>query len=550
VEFNIRHNFASDFKDYQRELMEKVKFTFLIFTCIGTLFASSSLFVDAQITPKWYILIGGAMLMGVCHIIQILQKDNHTSRDKINLLAMTGVVIIYSSFAQSLYGILQFCDFLSSTNAFPVTGCFDNPAGFAASLSASLPFGFLIFTQQKGYKRYVIILMIITIIVAVILSGSRSGILSISFLLVYWGFKRISYPLLLKWIATITLLIGLAIGLYNIRIESAEGRLFIWKCTLPMLKENYMTGLGAGGFEANYMKHQAMYFQTNPNSQYNILADNIQSPFCEYIRIVCDYGIIGLILLILITGFLLFCYLRHPSLNKEAAILCWGVVGIFSIFSYPSLYPFTWFILFYSTIILIQEPLKSIKKIQFLQRSKRYLILLYFILSVFTGYKGYQRIQAEIKWTKYANLAFLGKAKQLVPQYQELEKTLGNDRYFLYNYCNILYQAQDFEASLKIAIKCQTLWANYNLELLIGQIYENLQLYNNAENQYQLAHQMCPNRFLPLYHLALLFEKTQKRNKAVLLAQEIIIKPIKIPSLLIDNIKQEMNTYILNHSTK
>ena len=100
------------------------------------------------------------------------------------------------------------------------------------------------------------------------------------------------------------------------------------------------------------------------------------------------------------------------------------------------------------------------------------------------------------------------------------------------------------------AIKCQTLWANYNLELLIGQIYENLQLYNNAENQYQLAHQMCPNRFLPLYHLALLFEKTQKRNKAVLLAQEIIIKPIKIPSLLIDNIKQEMNTYILNHSTK
>ena len=309
-------------------------------------------------------------------------------------------------------------------------------------------------------------------------------------------------------------------------------------------------GYGTGGFEANYMNYQAMYFRENPNSLNGRLADNVEYPFCEYIRIICNYGLIGLTLLIIIITFLYYSYLKQPSTDKEAAILCWGIMGFLSMFSYPTMYPFVWLILIYCIYILIQDHLNLITKHNFFIKSKTYIIISCLIVLFYIEYKNYQRFKAEIEWAHIANLSILGKTEQTIPQFEKLKKVMGNNQHFLYNYCVTLYQAKDYNRSLIIAKECHMLWANYNLEVLMGKIYENLQAYHTAESHYQLASQMCPNRFLPLYQLVLLFNKTQKHKEAILLAREIAHKQVKIPSQLIDNIKLEMSIYILNNSTK
>ena len=51
---------------------------------------------------------------------------------------------------------------------------------------------------------------------------------------------------------------------------------------------------------------------------------------------------------------------------------------------------------------------------------------------------------------------------------------------------------------------------------------------------------MCPNRFVPLYQLALLLKNKGKVKEARSLAHHIMNKPIKIPSPTINRIKREM----------
>ncbi|MDP4290657.1 MAG: hypothetical protein Q8908_06215 [Bacteroidota bacterium] len=75
---------------------------------------------------------------------------------------------------------------------------------------------------------------------------------------------------------------------------------------------------------------------------------------------------------------------------------------------------------------------------------------------------------------------------------------------------------------------------------------ENLKNYKEAENNLKLAHQMTPNRFFPIYRLALLYQKIGEEQKANHLAKEIIIKPVKIESPEIIAIKCEMKTILEN----
>jgi hypothetical protein len=51
---------------------------------------------------------------------------------------------------------------------------------------------------------------------------------------------------------------------------------------------------------------------------------------------------------------------------------------------------------------------------------------------------------------------------------------------------------------------------------------------------------MIPNRFIPLYSLAKLYEETNQNQKAIRIAKQLINKPVKIMSPDIMTIRVEM----------
>lgn len=508
-------------------------------TCIGTLFASSIKFIDSQLLPKWFVIIGGLLFIGYYSIIHFLinsnKKEQHTKTSR----QFTNIIICAILF-QAVYGILQYIEILPPTNTFHVTGSFDNPAGFAASLCAGFPFCILGITQTKGKTRWIFIATFILVITAIIISESRAGILSTIIVLSYWISKHIQPSSKIKNILFPILIFGIIAGLYYYKKDSANGRLLIWKCSMPLLKANLLTGGGAGTFEAHYMDYQAEYFKKYPDDSYSMLAGNVQYPFCEYLNIGINYGIIGLCFIFCIIGFMFWCYHKDQTLEKEAAFLCWLSIIIFALFSYPLMYPFVWLVISYSAYLLIYKLIH--KLYLYLSKSTKTSIALIFIGGLtYISIQVFYRLKAEIEWKKISVLSSIGKTEEMLPRYKDVYSYLRTNRYFLYNYSMELYQAKKYQESLSIALQCRKYWADYEIEILFGTLYEHLQQPQKAEEHYQWASYMCPNRFIPLYKHTLLLVKEKRLAEARQIAKRIINKPEKVRSPIISIIKREMN---------
>jgi O-antigen ligase len=99
---------------------------------------------------------------------------------------------------------------------------------------------------------------------------------------------------------------------------SADGRLFIWRVSMDMVKEFPLYGKGADGFTANYMPAQAAYFEAHPNSDYIRQATDNVHAFNEYLRIVCEYGFVGLLLL---AALLFFAFRTNSGLLPKGILL-------------------------------------------------------------------------------------------------------------------------------------------------------------------------------------------------------------------------------------
>jgi hypothetical protein len=66
---------------------------------------------------------------------------------------------------------------------------------------------------------------------------------------------------------------------------------------------------------------------------------------------------------------------------------------------------------------------------------------------------------------------------------------------------------------------------------------------------YRKAAAMCPVKFMPLYQLAKLYEASVDKNRAQELAKIMLNKRIKIPSALIQSIKNEMRRMMNEEKT-
>lgn len=149
-------------------------------------------------------------------------------------------------------------------------------------------------------------------------------------------------------------------------------------------------------------------------------------------------------------------------------------------------------------------------------------------------------MEAELEWKRISSLSLCGQTEKMLPRYRILEKELDEDRYFLYNYSAELHEVKRYSESLSVLRDCRRLWADYDVEMLIAKNYQELKRYSEAEFHYRLASQMCPNRFMPLYQIVLILEKMQRVEEATIIAKVIVNKRVKVPSLIVNRIKDEM----------
>ncbi len=452
-----------------------------------------------------------------------------------------GVCICIASIGavEALWGIGQWMGWVKGYNSLlSVTGSFDNPAGYAEVLAVCMPFALHVVCRLKGGGRWYSVIVSVILLVGILLSGSRTGIMAMGVVVAGCVSHYIRWNMQVRrWLLLVGVLAGvvLVIGLYFVRRDSADGRLLVWRCTWELIGEKPVMGHGAGSFGGRYMPVQARYLTEHPNERHDWLAGNVKHPFNEYLKLWVEYGVAGLIVVAIgVAGVLRrkreedeICFVARMS------VMALGVCGMFS---YPLNYPSICCLLAINGGLLLRyEKGWNVNR----GWARGIGVPVCVALLGFTVY--WQRM--ERYWYRTSQLALSG-TMNVLPDYERLYAFMGRNPLFLYNYGAELHARELWRAAAVQLEICAKQLNDTDVQLLLAECYAESGDKRRAEVCFILASQMCPNLFVPEYQLVELYRSMGREREAMEIAHKLLQKPVKVQTYVAKKIQREMQEYL------
>jgi hypothetical protein len=207
-------------------------------------------------------------------------------------------------------------------------------------------------------------------------------------------------------------------------------------------------------------------------------------PFNEYLLILAEFGILGLGVATALVCFLIRAYRRSPGDEKLAALTSLLALSVFSFFSYPFKYPFTWLILLLCVAIICN----SFRHITCDVSANKTLIIRAAVFLLSAGLTAYAVLQtyAEMTWKRIARRSLAGQTLKVLPEYDKLYPLLGRNGLFLYNHAAELHHAKEYERSIAVFERCTRRFNDMDVHAdsrqlqRIGKIYRSRTAFENG----------------------------------------------------------------------
>jgi len=129
-------------------------------------------------------------------------------------------------------------------------------------------------------------------------------------------------------------------------------------------------------------------------------------------------------------------------------------------------------------------------------------------------------------------------------EYELAKDYLPNNGLLLQMYGKCLAMNKQWVESEKALEKAKQLRSDPILYTTLGDTYKALHTYDQAEKAYWQAWQMVPHKFYPKYLLAKLYGENGENEKARNLASELIGKEVKVESVAICEMKNELKEFM------
>ena len=497
--------------------------------------------------------------------------------DKLNKPAIIlFTVFLLSGLLQAFYGIMQLYDISPGivSNQFKVIGTLGNPDYFAGYLVSVAPFAFGIYLLSKnkkvfaGYFKTIALISFLGCIFILPSTLSRASWLACSAGIAVILWQKYHFTEKLKTIfntkikmvsvVAMSLIIFLVIiaGLYQIKPESAFGRLLLWKVSLNMIEENPFVGVGFNKFDVAYNNYQADYFaKGNGSNTEKLLADNVRHAHNEYLQIAAEIGLIGLLIFLgIIFSAFKFSVINNNlntlQLTERVIINISSKAGfiallVFALFSFP-LHILPNLINFTFLLAIISRTNKPIFFKEFTLNSlvtKPVAIILIASISVLT-IKYLNLYESYFKWNDAFRAAKIGYFESAKDEYERLFPVLKNNGEFLFFYGASLSAVGNYNKAIKFLEPAKHKFSDPNLYITLGQTYGRLNDFNKAESNLLHASNITPNKLFPKYLLAKLYYNYNMTEKALNMANEILNLDAKIKSTAADEIKTEIKELI------
>lgn len=464
---------------------------------------------------------------------------------------MISWILIISGGIQALWGFLQLHGWKDSHHdLFCMTGSFLNPGPFSGYLAMILPIVLYQCLVSKGVKLYLswgIFSAMLCVLPAGMSRAAWLGTVLSSCLVLILSNKNIRRELRFK---RRTVLISGSIGIalvlfviicvfFKMREDSAYGRIFIWKNAGNAIAATPIMGHGSASFSGIYQDVQVAYFKSGKQTATEErVADNPEYAFNEYIQMLVEGGLILLLLFI----FWVF-YILRQGFKREEYGLCSGVISllIFAFFSYPFQIPS--FILA-AIVILASLPQDGLKANNFWLLTA-FMICVVLVCLGWSRYHLDSRVLAE-SWRKCRLLKISGAPDIAVTGYEKLYANLKDNANFLVEYARCLSQQKEYSKSNEFLQRAKLLKCDAMIYNIMGQNYQRMHCYQQAESCFLYAANLVPNRIYPYYLLANLYAEPDffNRDKIEQMANVVLTKSPKVNSGAIDEMRIEIRSLL------
>jgi len=337
---------------------------------------------------------------------------------------------------------------------------------------------------------------------------------------------------------------------FYIKTDSSLGRIFIYKISFNIYKDNWLSGLGFGKFKTTYMYYQANYFkQGNYNISEFLLADNTYFAFNDYFQFIIETGLVGISFIILMMiGLIKFIKTFTASYNSPFVLTAVGVIIAISVAAF--------FTYVFNKLVFQVIYVVCISVCLLFAYDKRHRVLIIIpIASVFlfliiaaTYNFNSQNFFASEKLKHVRQLAQAGYKEEANKVLNNIGKEISHDAEYLELSSYMQISSMDLNNAEKATLKLIDTRPSSTAFLRLGHIYELNDRFKEAEFAYKIAIDMVPNRVMSRYTLYQFYVSTKQIKKANIVAVQILKMPIKVPSLLIDQIKNTLTNDIKQQS--
>lgn len=455
-------------------------------------------------------------------------------------------VIIYigvmlAAFLLAIIGYLQLLKILPSRNVhFSITGDYHNPAVYAGVMCLLLCVivGFIIYSfKYPFYRRMRNVSLCICVFCLPVFICANSRAAWVAFMIsVCCGIMGIYeyqirslcksyFPTVIIFLFALSL--SASYGLYKYRPDSIDGRILIGKVSLEMIKDKPVTGFGTGGFAGNYMYYQARYLKEKGTDREKLLAGSTHLAFNEPLRLLVEYGIAGLLMYIVLIGYILKPRRNHLAIKLAQmllmAVLLWGL------FAYPNrVFPMTVFTVLALALLVRMDTMKR-RKILLTSRRLLFLKVAFLLLILLLGNGSLSLLPAYHQLYLLTHTApNMISEEKVLGGYENMESLMSEEIGFCYHYCLALNRyKKDGLLKEKLSFLISR-FPSPAVFVLKGDMHKRLKEFSEAEESYKMAHWMMPSLQTPRGKLAFLYQETGRKQEALLLANELLTEKVKV----------------------
>lgn len=452
-------------------------------------------------------------------------------------------ILLCMAIAQLIFMTGQSLNIINSySKYFPITGTNENPNVNAIFLLCCIPI--LIERIKTANKMFIYKIILGGIILFLFVLQCRTAYIGGIVILTTYLFSSKHFRQFWQKSNYIRRFISLSllcatilfagIYFYQIKKNSADGRLLIWKLSTKMIAENPIQGYGYGLFERNYNLKQASYFSSQTASTTERRnASFVAMAYNDYLEQTIEGGIMGL--LFYLGFFILLGSLAIRQRNTEALSIVLAIAAM-ALFNFIYAAITTWFLLLSYGAILLTASDKQLKVGITPQRVLSFIfccvacLLLYYQSKVVYAQTGLKRSVSLIKRGQ------IQEADNLLAHRLEHAST---SEAFLTQYANLLVKQKRYEEAILFYQKASLYTSNISLYYRMADCHARLSQYSDALRSLKTIAEIIPTNLRSRYQIMNLQRHIQDIEGARETAREIISISPKVPNKKADQYKEQ-----------